>query len=192
LTASSNLWVITSDFQRKVLEFDISDLQSDAPTQIGWCGSDAILISYPTVVILLGPGGETLQYYYTSTPHLITEPDGTRIISATECDFVQRVPESSEKVFRPGSTAPAAFLFDASESFAKRNVGGSGRGVGGRADESVRAMRPDLASAVYSCIDAAGREWDVLWQRKLLGVSRLLYTRFKSLARLLTHCDSGS
>lgn len=166
--------MITSDFQRKVLEFDISNLQSDAPTQIGWCGSDAILISYPSVVMLLGPGGETLQYYYTSTPHLITEPDGTRIISATECDFVQRVPENSEKVFRPGSTAPAAFLFDASESFVKRNASGGGRRVGGRADESVRAMRPDLASAVYSCIDAAGREWDIVWQKKLLGVSRVL------------------
>ena len=81
------------------------------------------------------------------------------------------MPEHLEKGFRPGSTAPGAFLFDASESFAKRNAGGSGRGVGGRADESVRAMRPDLASAVYSCIDAAGREWEVVWQKKLLGVS---------------------
>lgn len=77
------------------------------------------------------------------------------------------MPESSEKVFRPGSTAPAAFLFDASESFAKKG----GRGAGGRADESVRAMRPDLAAAVFSCIDAAGREWEVVWQKKLLGVS---------------------
>lgn len=65
--------------------------------------------------------------------------------------------------------APAAFLFDASESFSKRTAAGSGKGAG-RTDESVRAMKPDLAAAVYTCIDAAGREWDVVWQRKLLNV----------------------
>jgi hypothetical protein len=53
-------------------------------------------------------------------------------------------------------------------------------------------MRPDLASAVYSCIDAAGREWDVVWQRKLLGVSCLIYTRFDPLASLLIPGNSGS
>jgi hypothetical protein len=155
-----------------VLEFDLSTLQTETPIQVGWCGSDAVLLSYPHVVILLGPGGETLSHTYVATPYLITEPDGTRIISAIECDFIQRVPESLEKVFRPGSTAPAAFLFDASESFLKRAAAGSGKGAG-RTDESVRAMKPDLASAVYTCIDAAGREWDVLWQRKLLNVRYL-------------------
>lgn len=173
LTASSNLWVITSDFQRKVLEFDITTLQSESPIQIGWCGSDAVLLAYPHVVVLLGPGGETLSYPYLSTPHLVTESDGIRIVSAMECDFIQRVPESSEKVFRPGSTDPASFLFDASEAFAKRSASGTGKGAG-RTDESVRAMKPDLASAVYTCIDAAGREWDVVWQRKLLNVRESL------------------
>ncbi|KAG8840224.1 hypothetical protein FRB91_006401, partial [Serendipita sp. 411] len=200
LTASSNLWVITSDFQRKILEFDISTLSppsfsssslsssSSSPTQIGWCGSDAVLIAYPNCVFLLGPGGETLSYTYASTPCLVTEPDGTRIVSAHECDFVQRVPESLDSVLRPGSTAPAAFLFDASESFAKREaaVGGGGATVemksggvdgvtlrgGGRADESIRAMKPDLAFAVDACIDAAGREWEVVWQRKLLDAAK--------------------
>ncbi|KAG8767534.1 hypothetical protein FRC15_005602, partial [Serendipita sp. 397] len=198
LTASSNLWVITSDFQRKILEFDIStlsppsfsssSLSSSSPTQIGWCGSDAVLIAYPNCVFLLGPGGETLSYTYASTPCLVTEPDGTRIVSAHECDFVQRVPESLDSVLRPGSTAPAAFLFDASESFAKREaaVGGGGATVemksggvdgvtlrgGGRADESIRAMKPDLAFAVDACIDAAGREWEVVWQKKLLDAAK--------------------
>ncbi|KAG8824734.1 hypothetical protein FRC17_009032 [Serendipita sp. 399] len=196
LTASSNLWVITSDFQRKILEFDLSTLSpsppsSTPPNQIAWCGSDAVLIAYPTTVYLLGPGGETLFYPYGSTPVLVTEPDGTRVLTAIECEFVQRVPESLESVLRPGSIAPAAFLFDASESFAKReassssaannsNAAGPGPGArdgvvlrgGGRADESIRAMKPDLAFAVDACIDAAGREWEVVWQKKLLNAAK--------------------
>ncbi|KAG8797121.1 hypothetical protein FRC16_009196 [Serendipita sp. 398] len=43
---------------------------------------------------------------------------------------------------------------------------------GGRADESIRAMKPDLAFAVDACIDAAGREWEVVWQKKLLDAAK--------------------
>lgn len=40
-----------------------------------------------------------------------------------------------------------------------------------KADDSIRSIRPDLANAVDTCIDAAGRESEVHWQRKLLKVS---------------------
>jgi vacuolar protein sorting-associated protein 16 len=184
LTASNHIWVITSDFQRKILEFDASTLESSSVIQLGWCGSDAVLLTFPTSVILLAPGGETVEYTYMSTPHLVTETDGARILTSMECDMVQRVPESSESVFRPGSTAPAAFLFDASESFSRKSGAGGGSGGGGfgamglargRVDETIRGMKPDLAAAVYACIDAAGREWDATWQRKLLNVGVPLF-----------------
>jgi len=64
-------------------------------------------------------------------------------------------------VFRPGSTSPAAILFDAWESFTQRSS---------KADESIRSIRPDLAAAVNECIDAAGCEWEPYWQRRLLSV----------------------
>ncbi|CAG7849893.1 Vacuolar protein sorting-associated protein 16 homolog [Serendipita indica DSM 11827] len=184
LTSSSNLWVITSDFQRKILEFDVSSLaatsSTSTPIQLAWCGSDAVLLSYPTTVVLLAPGGETLTYHYVSTPYMVTEPDGVRVLNKEDCEFVQRVPDSLEKVFRPGSTAPAAFLFDASESFARNASSSSSVGVGvgsgsagrARTDESIRALKPDLAFAVDACIDAAGREWDVAWQKKLLAAAK--------------------
>lgn len=40
-----------------------------------------------------------------------------------------------------------------------------------KADESIRNIRPDLGAAVNECIDAAGREWEPTWQRRLLNVS---------------------
>ena len=75
------------------------------------------------------------------------------------------MPASSEKVFRPGSTSPAAILYDAADQFDRRSP---------KADESIRSIKPDLASAVDICIEAAGQEWEATWQRKLLNVSQYL------------------
>jgi hypothetical protein len=70
-------------------------------------------------------------------------------------------PASTLSVFRPGSASPAAILFDAYEHYTRRSP---------KADEQVRAIRPDLAAAVDECIDAAGHEWEPYWQRRLLNV----------------------
>lgn len=72
---------------------------------------------------------------------------------------------STFSVFRPGSTSPAAILYDAWELFTRRSP---------KADELIRNIRPELASAVDDCIDAAGREWEPYWQRRLLNVSLLI------------------
>lgn len=69
---------------------------------------------------------------------------------------------STLSIFKPGSTSPSATLYDAWENFAKRSP---------KADESIRSIRPDLATAVDECVDAAGREWEPKWQRRLLNVS---------------------
>lgn len=90
------------------------------------------------------------------------ETDGLRIISSTACDFIQKVADPTLAVFKPGSTHPAAILFEATEQFDKKSP---------KADESIRSIRADLAGAVDTCVDAAGREPDAYWQRKLLKVS---------------------
>ena len=71
------------------------------------------------------------------------------------------IPVSSVSVFRPGSTSPSAILFDAWENFNNRSP---------KADENIRSIKPDLATAVDEVIDAAGQEWEPAWQRKLLSV----------------------
>lgn len=93
---------------------------------------------------------------------MVTEPDGIRIHSSQSVDLLQKVPASSLTIFKPGSDSPAAILFDAWEHYNRRSP---------KCEESIRAIRPDLASAVDECIDAAGREWEPYWQKRLLNVS---------------------
>ncbi|THH00476.1 hypothetical protein EW026_g2060 [Hermanssonia centrifuga] len=125
LTFSGTLWVVSTDFQRSLAEFDTTTVP--------------------------GP------------VFAITESDGVRVIGPETCDFIQKVPASSVSVFRPGSTSPSAILYDAWEQFLKRSP---------KADESIRAIRPELATAVDECIDAAGREWEPYWQRRLLNAAK--------------------
>ena len=72
------------------------------------------------------------------------------------------VSDSTLNVFRPGSAAPSAILFEAMEQFEKKSP---------KADENIRNIRADLVDAVDQCIDAASKEFDVYWQKKLLKVS---------------------
>jgi len=69
--------------------------------------------------------------------------------------------DSSLAVFSPGSSHPASVLYDALEHFDAKSP---------KADEAVRSIRPDLANAVDTCIEAAGREIDTYWQKRLLKV----------------------
>lgn len=122
------------------------------------------MLSYPSTeeVIMVGPFGDVLRYTYASEDvYLVTEFDGARILANNRCDIVQRVPDSTSAIFRPGSASPAAILFEASEQYEAKSP---------KADENLRSIRAELAGAVDVCIDAAGREWDVYWQRKLLKV----------------------
>ena len=70
-------------------------------------------------------------------------------------------PDSSLAVFSPGSSHPASVLYDALEHFDQKSP---------KADESIRSIRPDLANAVDTCIEAAGHEIESHWQKRLLKV----------------------
>ncbi|RPD64273.1 vacuolar protein sorting-associated protein 16 [Lentinus tigrinus ALCF2SS1-7] len=165
LTFSGLLWVVSTDFQRSLAEFDTNSVVGAIGDvrQVEWCGNDAVLVTWANLAVLVGPFGDTLQYFYSGSTFAVTEPDGIRIIGPDTCDFVQKVPPSSVSVFRPGSTSPSAILFDAWENFSRRSP---------KADESIRSIRPELAAAVDECIDAAAREWEPYWERRLLNAAK--------------------
>lgn len=114
----------------------------------------------------------------------MSEHDGVRIISHDRCDFLQKVPRTllpshrcsisfgevdfllgaTENVFKPGSSSPAAILLDAFDLYEKKSP---------RADEIIRNIRPELASAVDILTEAAGQELEPYWQKRLLNVSAL-------------------
>ncbi|KAF4618727.1 hypothetical protein D9613_010167 [Agrocybe pediades] len=165
LTFNGTLWVVSSDFQRSMAEFETSTIPGadGSVRQVEWCGNDAILVTWDNAVVLVGPFGDVLHYTYFGATFAITETDGVRVLSQDVCDFIQKVPASSLSIFRPGSTSPSAILFDAWENFTNKSP---------KADESIRSIRPELAKAVDECIEAAGQEWEPFWQRRLLNAAK--------------------
>lgn len=74
LTVTGTLWVVSTDFQRNLAEFDTSQvIGADGPVrQVEWCGNDAILVTWDGLAVLVGPFGDTLQYAYLlshAVPH---------------------------------------------------------------------------------------------------------------------------
>lgn len=197
LTLTGMLWVVSSDFGTSLAEFDVSALDDNASVnQIEWVGNDAVALTTSAgLCTLVGPMGDTLPISSSpSPPVLISEPDGLRILSTQTHTLLQKVPPSSLAVFTPGSTHPSATLLDAYDLFMNsKGGGGGGKGVGEKAtrcEEALRRIREgaDMARAVDGVVDAAGREWEVYWQRRLLevGVDR------KGLKDASVHTFSGS
>ncbi|PPQ86643.1 hypothetical protein CVT25_006827 [Psilocybe cyanescens] len=165
LTFNGTLWVVSADFQRSMAEFDTLTVpRAEGPVrQVEWCGNDAILVTWPSLAVLVGPFGDTLHYPYHGSTFAITEMDGVRVMAQDVCDLIQKVPASTLSIFRPGSTSASAILFDAWESFNKKSP---------KADENIRSIRTELAKAVDECVDAAGQEWESYWQRRLLNAAK--------------------
>lgn len=58
-----------------------------------------------------------MTYNYDGSLHLVTEIDGIRIVSNTQHELLQKVPEVVQKIFRINSTDPGSFLLEASKQF---------------------------------------------------------------------------
>jgi len=55
--------VVSTDFQRSLAEFNTKGVVDvDGPVrQIQWCANDAVIVSWDSLVLLVGPFGDTLQ-----------------------------------------------------------------------------------------------------------------------------------
>lgn len=63
LTFSETLWVVSTDFQRSMAEFETNNVigAEGSVKQVEWCGNDAILLTWDGLAVLVGPFGDTLQ-----------------------------------------------------------------------------------------------------------------------------------
>lgn len=156
-TQSGNLNVISSDFSRNLSEF--STKSKIPPQQLVWCGTDSVVLYWEKIVLMVGPYGDWIKYSYEEPLHLIPECDGVRIITNSACEFLHRVPNVTEDIFKIGSTSPSAMLYDAYEHYEKKSP---------KADENIRSIKKELSDAVDACIEAAGHEFDHRLQRQLL------------------------
>lgn len=92
------------------------------PQQMAWCGMDSVLLYWDDELMMVGPLGDPVRYFYDEPVILIPECDGVRILSNTSMEFLQRVPDSTVSIFKIGSTSPAALLFDALDHFDRRSA----------------------------------------------------------------------
>ncbi|KAG0268380.1 hypothetical protein DFQ27_006874 [Actinomortierella ambigua] len=156
-TEDGKLWVVSTDFSRSLSEFSTKSRMP--PQQLVWCGTDSVILYWDKIVLMVGPHGDWIKYTYDDAIYLIPEIDGVRIISSEKCEFLQKVPSVTEDIFKIGSTAPAAMLYDALDHFERRSP---------KADENIRSISLELTDAVEACIEAAGLEMDHQYQRSLM------------------------
>mmetsp|Transcript_8410 Transcript_8410/g.11326 ORF Transcript_8410/g.11326 Transcript_8410/m.11326 type:complete len:835 (-) Transcript_8410:32-2536(-) len=160
-TTSGVLMVISTDFSDNKIEFPTGCPRP--PKQFIWCGLDTVLLYWEEVLLMVGPKKDDkvgwLRFKYSEPIAMVTEIDGARIISNSVCEFLQKVPDVTEGIFKLGSVTPPALLYEASGHFEHKNP---------RAYENIRHIKNDLTDAVSACVEAAGYEFEQSTQRKLL------------------------
>jgi hypothetical protein len=156
-TETGHAHVITSDFQTRLSEHDAKS--KIPPKYLQWCGNDAVVIAWEDEVHVVGPNGAVAQFFYDNRIHLVPDTDGVRVISNNLCDFLQRVPDVTEEVFGIGTESPASVLLDAVDQLDAQSP---------KADDDIQLIRPQLPEAVDACVNAAGQEFSVHWQKQLL------------------------
>jgi len=156
-TEDGKVWVVTSDFQDRLSEYDSK--AKTVPKDMQWCGNNAVVLAWEDEVHLVGPNGAASKYYYDNWVHLLPDYDGIRVLTNNVCEFIQKVPDVTEQVFRLGSTSPASVLLDAIDQLDLRSA---------KADEDIQLIRSNLDEAVDACVKAAGHEFSIHWQKQLL------------------------
>lgn len=105
-TEDGKVWVITSDFQNKIGEYESK--AKTLPKDVQWCGNDSVLLAWEDEVHMIGPKGAVLKWvsnyicflsliiffrhYYDGWVHLLADIDGVRLITNDVCEFLQKVP----------------------------------------------------------------------------------------------------
>lgn len=156
-TGDGRAWVVSSDFQSNLSEYN-SGVKT-LPREVVWCGNDAVVIAWEDEIHLVGPNGAAVRYFYEDIVHIIPDFDGVRLITNDACEFLHKVPDVTEEVFKIASNTPASVLLDSMEQLDMRSP---------KADENIQQIRSNLLEAVDVCVRAAGQEFNVYWQKRLL------------------------
>ena len=156
-TEDGKVWVVGSDFQNKYSEYDSK--ARTTPAYIHWCGNDSVILAWEDEVHMVGPNGVAAKYFYDGQVHVIPDLDGVRLLTNEVCEFLHKVPDATEEVFKLGSTSPASILLDSIELLEKKSP---------KADENIQRIKANLSEAVETCVRAAGQEFNIYYQKQLL------------------------
>ncbi|KAF2468812.1 vacuolar protein sorting-associated protein 16 [Lindgomyces ingoldianus] len=156
-TDDGKVWVVSGDWSEKLSEYN--SRAKTVPKDMQWCGSNAVVLAWEDEVHLIGPRSVATKFYYDAWVHLLPDVDGLRLLTNDVCEYLQKVPDETEEVFRLGSETPAANLLEASNLLDQKSP---------KADDLIQLIRPSLAGAVDTCVKAAGHEYNIHWQKSLL------------------------
>ncbi|KAK6182738.1 hypothetical protein SNE40_010352 [Patella caerulea] len=151
------IWIGSSDLKKVYCEFNTK--ASQRPQQLAWSGVGAVVALWDKLCIVVGPEKDWIKYNFESFVYLVQEEDGLRIIGNELHQFLQKVPDVTEQIFKIGSMEPGAMLYEASKEFSRRSQ---------KADEYIRMIKDKLDVAVDQCIQAAGHEIEPSKQKALL------------------------
>jgi len=163
-TATGTAHVITSDFQTRLSEYQ--SRSKIPPKYLLWCGNDGVVVAWEDEVHVVGPGGEAAKWFYDGRIHVVqgefllrcillsatfrvlhvltgSDTDGVRILSNEVCDFLQKVPDVTDEVFRFGTESAASILLDAAQQLEMQSP---------KADDNIQLIRANLTEAVDTCV----------------------------------------
>ena len=132
-TDDGKVWVVGSDFQSKYSEYDTK--ARTPPRNLYWCGNDSVVLAWEDEIHMIGPNGAAAKYFYNSQVHVVPDIDGVRLITNESCEFLHKVPDATEEVFRIASEAPAAVLLDSIDLLEKKSP---------KADENIQRIKSIL------------------------------------------------
>lgn len=165
-TNTGHIWMGSADLSVKYREFETG--QSKRPTQISWCldpdegnKASAIVISYPSLLLIIGIDGGSTTFSFDPTIILIPEMDSVRVLTNTCHEMIQKVPKCVNHIFAINSQEPSSFLFEAHKKFQERSH---------QSDEYLCLIKDRLPAAVDECIESAVYEFDSTTQKSLIRV----------------------
>lgn len=177
------IFVISNKFDQVLLEYDTSN-DSSSPYQVEWCGNDAIVLSLKDELKLIGPGQNSISFFYDiideedfdldslsrsnqneefsfTIPIFKTEPDGLKIITKKKVEFLSRVPDVSINLHQIGSSHPSSILLDCIDKLSQH---------ASKSDTNISLLKSDdsLLLAINDCLKASLNEFNQSWQKKML------------------------
>ncbi|XP_029166053.1 vacuolar protein sorting-associated protein 16 homolog [Nylanderia fulva] len=158
---TGHLYIGSIDFREKYCECYTN--MKEPLTNIAWCGTEAVVCSWDSAIMVVGRTAETIVYNYDGPVHLVTEIDGVRVLSSCSHEMIQKVPNVVQRIFRINSTDPASYLLEASKQFQKKSH---------KADSYIDLVKDKLDSAIKACIDGASHEFDFETQKILMRAAK--------------------
>ncbi|KAM9902943.1 hypothetical protein OXX69_008114 [Metschnikowia pulcherrima] len=175
---TGRIFVTTTRFDKMLLEYDTSN-ESSVPYMMEWAGNDAIVLSLRDEIKLIGPGQQSVSFFYDieqedlefdnmgrvglalTIPIIKTQIDGLTIITRNKIEFLSRVPAASVNVFSVGSTHAAAVLLDCVEQLSHH---------ASKADSNISLLTAEgsLVDAIDGCLHAALEEFSPDLQKALM------------------------